>query len=685
MAAGDAAGYGRYAKPVLAARPDPNGKDIRLRVEGADWQMAEAMTVLRKLTALPKKTGDGSGEVSLPKSWAMVTQVSKLTEEHGYGWKPDPGLNEWIGQEFLRRYDEGLSPDLKFDVKSLSREPMPHQLAGAYVGAMNRRFFFGDEAGLGKTFLSLLTLAELEARGEDPFPAFIVAPASVVDQWAEELDEVFPDWPYAVYRGPKRRNLSSRYKVFISSWDTMRADMKHEADELPPLLKFIIPRTIVLDEGHQLCSKSRQSIAAKKLGRVAQNALILSGTPITRDVGGFWSALQILDIRSFPDEDRFKDRYTDRYRNDYGQDTVNGLSPATLQEFYTLMQGSFRRVAKADVLKDLPVKTYTTRVVQIPPAFRVAYDEMQADMIAHLPDTDEPLEVMSTLAQLTRLTQLASSACDVEITMELDEREKSPTFGEMIPRTHVTMCEPSWKIDELIRVMDDMQGSPLITFSPHTQLVKLAGARAEREGYRVGYITGQESPARKTAYRKAFQAGEIDLLCCNTAAGGVGLNLTAASTMVFLERSFGYWRNSQNEDRIHRKGQTAPKVTIIDIVAANTIESRVRQIMKSRAGELAELVRDKRIVEELLGGQPIEVRLRNKPGVPEVASSSTARRPPCTRCIRGVELAFARCCSQAGQFGCLPVLGVLPEGTDTLRPHLWQTYSSLPVFLLKPA
>ncbi len=611
---------GRYDKAVLCGHiecqnyhPSQNcdhPRKIRLSVDGMDWQHAEVATELKKLTRVPERCKDNSGEVTVPLTWAMVTQLSGLMQEGGYGWRPDPGLNQWIEAEFLRRHSEyGSTSDLAFDVSRLGWTPMPHQLAGMYVGALNERFFFADEAGTGKTRTALLAMAEQEAQGKQPFPAFVVCPASVVDQWLEELEETFPAWPAVAYRGPKRKLLSSRYKIYVMSWDTFRADMKHE-HALPALLGFlhpVTPKTLILDEAHCLCSKSKQSVAARQLARLTDYAFLLSGTPITKDVGGFWSALQVLDIRSFPDEDRFKDAYTDRYHDDYA-DTITGLRKGKADEFHLVVKGSMRRAAKQDVLPDLPDKTYTTRVVQIPPAYRAAYDEMERDMIAHLPDVIEPMEVMGVLTQLQRLTQLASTACDVEKRMEIDENERSPTFGELVPKYMVTMREPSWKIDELMQILDEMQGSPLLAFSPHTQLVKLAGARAEREGYRVGYITGKETSVKKTMHRKAFQAGELDLLCCNAAAGGVGLNLTAASTVVFLERTFAYWQASQNEDRVHRRGQTAEKVTVVDIVAANTVESRVRQAMKDKSRQLSELVRDRRIVESFLGGQPVTVK-----------------------------------------------------------------------------
>ena len=134
---------GRYDKAVLCGRVDPSGRDIRLNVEGMDWQVAEAGTALRRLTALPARCKDDSGDVAVPLTWAMVTQLAALMAESGCGWRPDPGLNQWIGAEFLRRHDEG--GDLKFNVSSLNWTPMPHQLAGAYVGALNKRFFFCDD------------------------------------------------------------------------------------------------------------------------------------------------------------------------------------------------------------------------------------------------------------------------------------------------------------------------------------------------------------------------------------------------------------------------------------------------------------------------------------------------------------------------------------------------------------
>lgn len=647
--------YGPPEPAVLHGRAE--GDCLRLSVTGDSGQV---QMVARhfipgscKLTAIPKKTKDGTGELSAPLTWAIVTQCARLAEQHGFRWRPAQDLTDWITAEFLRRFQEYGPGDLKFDVSLLDREPMPHQLSGAFTGALNKRFFFGDAAGTGKTMTALLTIAELDARGLDPFPAFVVTPASVVDPWLEELEACFPEWTFDAYRGPRRKRLSSRYQVYVMSWDVFRTDMqvperaecpnKHERtewktrdqreldkhllgqvsvpqvctacgdvmlpvgkdrNELPSLLDFAVPRTIILDEAHALCNvKTKQSVAAREIARIAEYAYPMSGTPITNDVGGFWSALNVLDVRSFPSQDRYKERYTDRTAShSAAPDEVEGLTSVNRAEFYTLMQGSLRSVRKQDVLTDLPDKTYSTRVVDLPHAHMLSYREMEEDMIAHIPDTDEPLPVMNTLAQLQRLTQLASSACDVEIEEVRDENKESPTYGEMVPHYKVTMREPCWKVDELMQVLSESDGEPIITAAPHAQLMAIAGERAAKAGYRVDYIRGGQTSKARTKVRTAFQAGELDLLCVTTSAGGVGLTLTRAHTMVMLERPWAYWQADQMEDRIHRRGQSA-QVSIIDIIARDTVEYRVREALKTKARHLSELIQDPRVVRDFLGGK----------------------------------------------------------------------------------
>jgi SNF2 family DNA or RNA helicase len=186
----------------------------------------------------------------------------------------------------------------------------------------------------------------------------------------------------------------------------------------------------------------------------------------------------------------------------------------------------------------------------------------------------------------------------------------SPTFGQEVPKTsvHLDLKAPSWKVAAMLEVLEERPDQQVLVFAPSKQLIMLAGHAAEKAGRRIGYIVGGQTAAQRTAVVDAFQAGKLDTVLATTGAGGVGITLTAASSVVFLQRPLSLVESVQAEDRAHRIGQTASHVEYIDIIASNTIDTRIRSILREHAGQLSELVRDPRIVNELLGGRAVEQR-----------------------------------------------------------------------------
>jgi SNF2 family DNA or RNA helicase len=226
---------------------------------------------------------------------------------------------------------------------------------------------------------------------------------------------------------------------------------------------------------------------------------------------------------------------------------------------------------------------------------------MELEMLANLPDGEE-LPVMTALAQLQRLNQLSASACDVstELVIEPDQ------FG--VPteklRYHVTPKAPSWKAEAMVEVLAERPGRQSVVFSPSTGLIKVAAAYALKAGYRVGLIIGGQSAKARTAVVDAFQAGALDVVLANTKAGGVGITLTAADTVIFLQRPWSWVDASQAEDRAHRIGSEVHEaIEIVDIVAADTVDSRVREVLTDKAQSLADLLQDQRIASQAFGGE----------------------------------------------------------------------------------
>jgi hypothetical protein len=371
-------------------------------------------------------------------------------------------------------------------------------------------------------------------------------------------------------------------------------------------------RGLLVHNCHYIKSpRAKRSQAVRRIAKAVRKrdgAVVgLSGTPITHGPSNLWPILEALEPLAWPSSERWVARYCEIVPGDYKDDEL-GLNRHTEPEFRLTLLGQHRRVAKADVLADLPPKVYSTRTVHLPTDWRKAYDEFESTMLAELPDDGGELSVMDVLTKFNLLTRLASTAADVEITYGPDIDEVT---GEEKRHIHLVLKPPGWKVDAMLEVLAERvpDGQKSVVFAPSAQLIRLAGQAAAAEGYRVGYIIGGQSQTERTANREAFQSGALDAIFVTTGAGGVGLTLTAASTAVFLQRPWSLVESIQAEDRLHRIGAEHESIEIIDVIAANTIDTRIRAILRERAGVLSDLVQDPRLAAELLGGnsraQPI--------------------------------------------------------------------------------
>lgn len=460
----------------------------------------------------------------------------------------------------------------------------------------------------GKTVTTILGLRERAAQGGVVAPIVVVCPNGVADSWVSHFREWAPNWTAIAWRGTPdfRKRLVGTHDVYVVSYETARRDAKNTNPRQSPLVA-LGAKTVVCDEQHLIKNaQTDRSRAVRRLAKRAENFVGLSGTPITHSPKNLWPALDAMAPGAWPSSERWLERYCLTIPGDYGADKVIGMNEYTEPEFWNCMLGQHRRVAKADVLTELPPKVYSIRTVELPGPYRSAYDQMAADMLAQLPDGTE-LSVMGVLAQLTRLSQLACAAADVETTTELKVDEDGIEREHVHQKVHLK--NPSWKVDAMLEVLEERcgpnGGEQVVVFAPSRQLIDLAGAAAKRAGYRVGYVKGGQSAKDRTSNISAFQAGELDVICVVTQAGGVGITLTAARTAVFLARPWSLVDALQAEDRLHRIGAEHESIEIIDIVAKNTIDTRVRAVLKERAGALSDLVKDPRVVAELLGGASV--------------------------------------------------------------------------------
>lgn len=575
---------------------------IVLIATGQDHEVLEAAQRLTTLTPLLHKS-DPPGAMLCPASWSAAIQ---LAHTFGPAWHAGPNLVAWLHEQVIAR----TAPPTELRVTPPpGLTPRGYQVAGAaMIGAVGSALLF-DEPRTGKTITTILGLLERAAAGHPVLPIVVVAPSAVVDPWVRELQKWAPRWRTVAWRGSpaKRRKLAGLADVYVTSYGTAARDAKtidvQKVRQGHAPLMALCAKAIVADEVHRMKDPgSTYSVAGRNLATRGAMFVGLSGTPITHTPKDLWPALYSMCPTAYPSSERWVLRYCDSIAGEYASKVI-GLNARAEPEFRQTLLGQYRRVARADVLNELP-KVHSVREVELPQEYRDAYDAVEGEMLAELPDDGGELSPMTVLSQMTGLSALASAAADVETTWEEVE---DPETGEMIEKRHqhITLKLPSWKVDELLAILAERPGYAVAAFAPSAQLMRLAGQAAAEKGYRVGYVIGGQTPKERTRHVDAFQARDLDLLCATTSAGGVGLTLSAADSLVFLQRPWSLVESLQAEDRAEGDESKERGTEVIDIVAANTIESRVRQVLVERAGQLSKLVQDPRIVIELLGGAKV--------------------------------------------------------------------------------
>lgn len=576
-----------------------SGDQLVLVAGGPEHEVAAAARALQLLTPA-FTTSKPPGALLGPATWPTVVQLSAT---FGPAWVPGPRLQEWIAAETAARL-QPLGDSLSFATPE-GLVPRDYQIAGALEIARTGRAMIFDEPRTGKTITTILGIREHAWRTDTRCgPVLVVCPASVVDPWVEAWQAWSPGLRAVAWRGPKRRALAGTADVYVTSYETARVDTPSStvtrAKARNPLLALDADY-LVVDECHLI--KNPAAERTKAVGRLAKRVrgfVALSGTPITHNPADMIPTLDALAPGTVPSRERWINRYCAVAPDDY-EETILGLSPFTEPEFRLSIVGQHRRVARADVMAQLPPKVYSVRTVDMPAEWRKVYDDFEKTMLAELPDGTE-LSVMDMQTKYNHLTRLASAPADVEVTYgpDLDQFDN--------PKRHVKLDlkAPSWKVDALLQILDERPGESTVVFAPSRQLVMLAGAALEKAGYRVGYVVGGQSQGERTAARNAFQAGELDVICATTGAGGTGITLSRAGTLVFLQRPWALVESIQAEDRGEGDMNATRGTEVIDIVARNTIDTRVRAVLRERGGALADFVQDPRIAAELLGGAHTE-------------------------------------------------------------------------------
>jgi hypothetical protein len=440
----------------------------------------------------------------------------------------------------------------------------PFQGAAVRYAVRARRTFLADEPGLGKT---LQALASVESAGA--FPALVVCPASLRLNWLREAARWLPDRPARVV-DPERPVLDA--PVNVVSYDVLH--------RLTEPLASCPPHALVLDEAHFCKNPSaRRSQAALAIARTMDASslvLLLTGTPVVNRPGDLISQLRILDRL---DELGGARRLTQAQRH-----------PKDLQLLHAHMRRTcFVRRRKADVLDQLPDKQRV--VVPMSITNRAEYRAVQADVARWLREQAE-----ADTRFLAEIEALAADERDAAIHARGREAEQRGRRAEALIRVgKLALVAARGKLDPAIEWIDAFLESEekLVVFTRHREI----GDRLVEAFPGAAVATGRIAADQRTQQIARFQEHPgCRLIVCSLDAAGVGITLTAASNVAFLEMGWTAATHDQAEDRVHRIGQHNA-VTAWYLLAADTIDERIAAVVE-RKRRLARATSDGTLHEE---------------------------------------------------------------------------------------
>ncbi len=510
-------------------------------------------TLLRRLEALAPLTMVADDRIEL--SLAAAQAVDALGRDAESYDTPDA----WAS--LLARIDAAamLEPETPPELAGVLR---PYQRDGhawlTRLAAWDAGAVLADDMGLGKT---VQTIACLLDRSEDG-PALVVAPTSVGFNWARELARFAPRLNVIAYSGADRERHLKKLganDVVITSYGVVQRDA-----ELLAAVRF---RTLVLDEAQAIKNAAtKRSRAVRKLD--AAWTVALTGTPVENHPSELWALFSAIFPGLLGSWERFKRDFFD----ESGRGEADGVAFASAALAHVVRPFILRRT-KREVATDLPPRSDVTLDVVLSTRERALYDDARLAAI-HAIEKEKQDERgnqmhVKVLAALTRLRQLA---CHPRLV------DDDSTVA-------------SSKLDRVLTIVRELveEGRRALVFSQFVKHLALVREALEDEGLDYAYLDGS-TPAKERAARvDRFQAGDVPLFLISVKAGGTGLNLTAADTVLHLDPWWNPAVEDQATDRAHRIGQTHP-VTVYRLVTRDTVEETILELHADKRDMVAGLL-----------------------------------------------------------------------------------------------
>ena len=472
--------------------------------------------------------------------------------------------------------------DLRTGLEAKLWEQMrPYQIKGVeWLAGLARQNFSGllaDDMGLGKTLQALAFCAWLRATAKKSAPVLVVCPTSLVANWLREAARFVPHLQALDLTGPDRAErwaLASDFDLLVTSYAILRRDVER--------YRAIDFSLVILDEAQHIKNRGSQNAQAAKALR-ATHRLILTGTPLENSVLDLWSLFDFLLPGYLGTAIEFRERYE--------TPLTRGPEPRTTERLRHRIRPFFLRRTKEEVLPELPPKLEHLTLCELSDEQREVYRAVLAqgrrDVFDRSGKTGAGRDRIAILTTLLRLRQVA---CHLDLLPPGDEKR--------------AWKEPSAKLDRTFELIDEAidGGHRVLLFSQFVRALHLLRDEARRREIAFAYLDGQ-TVERQAEVDRFQHDPSIPLFLISLKAGGTGLNLTGADTVIHFDPWWNPAVEEQATARAHRLGQSR-SVQAYKLIAAGTVEEKI-QALQARKRELfdASVGGDEAFVKNLTGDE----------------------------------------------------------------------------------
>lgn len=471
-----------------------------------------------------------------------------------------PALH-WLGGERLREFARRLQElpqqpvtaptGLRADLRDYQQQSLAwlQALRELQVGGI-----LADDMGLGKTLQTLAHILAEKQAGRLTRPALIVMPTSLIPNWQDEAARFAPDLRVLALHGAKRKGLFEQidaHDLVLTTYALLPRDLKQFHGRHWHL--------VILDEAQNI--KNPRSRAAQAAGQLdAGQRLCLTGTPLENHLGELWSLFDFLMPGWLGDSKTF----TRVYRTPIEK---HG-DVQRLAHLVARVKPFLLRRTKEQVARELPPKTEITQRIELTDTQRDRYETLRLAMDRKVRAEIQRLGMgRSQLVILEALLRLRQACCDLRLLGEEGADLASTDSG---------------KLTALLEMLEELiaEGRRVLLFSQFTSMLGLIEAELKARKIAYAKLTGATQDRRAPV--EAFQGGKVPVFLISLKAGGAGLNLTAADTVIHFDPWWNPAAEAQASDRAYRIGQDKP-VFVYRLIARGSVEEKIQQLQESKA------------------------------------------------------------------------------------------------------